>query len=106
MCKEMYVEVYKRCGGCVNEDPGKQSHDYCLIVDPATKTTECYDNVSKVDRYLANDLCFEKVQDMNPVPARNIDLYVNRNNFLETLNRKNKLRSKFIKACLLTEINK
>ena len=37
MCKEMYLEVYERCGGCVNEEPGQQSHDYCLLVDPATK---------------------------------------------------------------------
>ena len=33
----MYVGVYGRCGGCVNEEPGQQSHDYCLLVYPATK---------------------------------------------------------------------
>ena len=26
MCKEMYVKVYKKCEGCVNEEPGQQSH--------------------------------------------------------------------------------
>ena len=45
MFKEMYVEVCKRCGGCVNEEPIHQSHDYCLLVDPATKATECFDSV-------------------------------------------------------------
>ena len=39
MCKEMYAEVYKRCDGCVNEEPGQQSHDYCLLVDPVIKAT-------------------------------------------------------------------
>ena len=28
MYKEMYVKSYKRCDGCVNEEPGQQSHDY------------------------------------------------------------------------------
>ena len=32
MCKEMSVEVYKRCDGCVMEEPGQQLHDYCLLV--------------------------------------------------------------------------
>ena len=39
MCKGMYVGVYKRCKGCVNQEPGQQSHDYCLLVGPATKAT-------------------------------------------------------------------
>ena len=39
MCKGTYVKVYKRCEGCGNEEPGQQFHDYCLLVDPATKTT-------------------------------------------------------------------
>ena len=78
MFKEMYVEVCKRCGGCVNEEPIHQSHDYCLLVDPATKATECFDSVfSKVDIYLANELCFEKMQDLIPIPVRDIDLYMN-----------------------------
>ena len=42
MNKEMYVEVYKRCGGCMNEEHRQRSHDYCLLVDPATKATECF----------------------------------------------------------------
>ena len=51
----MYLEVYKRCDGCVNEEPGQQSHNYCLLVDPVTKTTECFNSAfSKVDIYLAN----------------------------------------------------
>ena len=37
MFKEMYVEVYKRCEGCVNEEPGQQSHDYCQLVGLVTK---------------------------------------------------------------------
>ena len=45
MCKEMYVEVYKRCGGCVNGERGQQSYDYCLLVNPATKATESFDSV-------------------------------------------------------------
>ena len=103
MCKEIYVEVYKRCGGFVNEEPGQQSHDYCLLVDPATKATECFDSVfSKIDMYLANELCFEKVQDLIPIPVRDIDLYMNREKLLENLNWKNELRSKFIEANSLT----
>ena len=99
MCKEMYVEVYKRCGGCVNEEPGHQSHDYCLLVDLATKATECFDSVfSKIDIYLVNELCFEKVQDLIPIPVRDIDLYMNREKLLENLNWKNELHSKFIEA--------
>ena len=78
MCKEMYVEAYKRCGECVNEDPGQQTHDYCLLINPDSKVTECFDSVfSKVDIYLANELCFEKVQEMIPIPVRDIDLYIN-----------------------------
>ena len=43
------------------------------------KSTECFDSVfSKVDRYLANEICFEKVQDLIPIPLRYTDLYVNR----------------------------
>ena len=62
MCKEMYVEVYKRCVGCVNEEPGQQSHDYSLLADFATKATECFDSVfSKIDICLVNELCFEKL---------------------------------------------
>ena len=45
MRKEMYLEVYKRCGECVNAEPVQQSHDYCQLVDPATKLTECFDSV-------------------------------------------------------------
>ena len=75
MFKEIYVEVYKRCGGCVNEEPIQQSHDYYLLVDPATKSTECFDSAfSKVDIYLANELRFEKVQDLIPIPVRDMDL--------------------------------
>ena len=61
MCKEMYAEVYKRCDGCVNEEPGQQSHDFCLLVDPVTKATECF-----------NELCFEKVFEMIPISVRDI----------------------------------
>ena len=43
----MYAEVYKRCDGCVNEEPGQQSHDFCVLVDPVTKATDC-----------VNELCF------------------------------------------------
>lgn len=28
MCKQIHVQVHKRCGGCVNEVPGQQSHNY------------------------------------------------------------------------------
>ena len=87
----------------MNEEPGQQSHDYCLLVDPAAKATECFDIVfSKVDIHLANELCFEKVQDLIPIPVRDIDLYMNRKKLLENLNWKNELRSKFIEANSLT----
>ena len=57
----MYLEMYGRCGGCVNEEPGQQSHDYCLLVYPATKATIYFQSVfSKVDIYRANQLWFEK----------------------------------------------
>ena len=57
----MYLEVYGRCGGCVNEEPGQQSHDYCLLVYPATKATIYFHSVfSKVDIYVASQLWFEK----------------------------------------------
>ena len=99
MCKEMYLEVYKRCDGCVNEEPGQQSHDYCLLVDPVTKATEYFNSAfSKVDIYLANELCFEKVHQMIPIPVRDIDLYKNREKLLENLNWMNELRSKFIEV--------
>ena len=103
MRKEMYVEVCKRYGGCVNEEPGQQSHDYCQLVDPATKATECFDSVfSKVDIYLTNELCLEKVQDLIPIPVRDVDLYMNREKLLENLKWKNELCSKFIEAYSLT----
>ena len=103
MCKEMYVEVYKRCGGCVNGEPGQQSYDYCLLVNPATKATESFDSVfSKVDIYLANEACFEKVEDLIPIPVRDIDLYMNQEKLLENLNWKNELPSKFIEAYSMT----
>ena len=57
MCKEMFFEAYKRCVGCLNEQPGQQSHDYCLLADPATKSYECFDSVfSNADIYLASEL--------------------------------------------------
>ena len=57
----MYLVVYGRCGGCVNEEPVHQSHDYCLLVYPVTKATLYFHSVfSKVDIYLANQLWFEK----------------------------------------------
>lgn len=87
LCKEMYVEVYKRCAGCVNEEPGHCSQDYCLLVDPVTKATECCDSVfSKVYIYLANGLNFEILQDLILVPVRDIDLHMNREKNLENLN--------------------
>ena len=82
MCKEMYAEVYKRCDGCVNEEPGQQSHDYCLLVELVNKATECFNGAfSKVDIYFAKELCFEKVSETIPVPVRDIDLYMNRENY-------------------------
>ena len=82
MCKGIFLEVYKRCGECVNAEPVQQSHDYCLLVDPATKPTECFDSVfSKVDIYLVNELCFEKVQDLFPIPVRDIGLNESRETF-------------------------
>ena len=54
------------------------------------KATKCFDSVfSKVDICLANKLCFEKVQDLIPIPLRDIDLYMNREKLLENLNWKN-----------------
>ena len=97
------MEVYKRCRGYVNEEPGQQSHDYYLLVDPATKVTGCFDSVfSKVDIYRANELCFEKVQDLIPIPVRDIDLYMSQGKLLENLNWKNELRSKFTEDYSLT----
>ena len=53
--------------------------DSCLLVDPVTKVTECFNGAfSKVDIYLANELCFEKVSETIPIPVRDIDLYMNR----------------------------
>ena len=86
----MYLEEHKRCRGCVNEEPGQQSHDCFLLLDPATKATECFGSVfSKVDIYLANKLCFEKLQDLIPIPVRDIVLYMNLEKLLENLNWKN-----------------
>ena len=97
MCKEVFVEEYKRCGGCVNEKIGQQCHNYCQLVDPITKVTECLDGVfSRVDIYLANELCFEKVQDLIPIPVRDIDLYINRKKHLDNLNWMNELLSNYI----------
>ena len=68
----------------VNEEPGQQLHDYCLLVDLVTKATECFNGAfSKVDIYLANELCFEKVSATNPIPVRNIDFYMNREKLLD-----------------------
>ena len=53
---------------------------------------------SKIDMYLSNELCFEKVQDLIPIPVPDIDLYMNREKLLENLNWKNELHSKFIEA--------
>ena len=78
MCNEMYLEVYKRCDGCVNEEPGQQSHNYCLLVDPVTKATECFNSAfSKVDIYVADELCFKKVNQTITIPVFGIDLYKN-----------------------------
>ena len=67
---------------CVNAEPVQQSHDYCQLVDPATKLTECFDGVfSKVDIYLVNELCFEKVQHLIPIPVRDIGLNESRETF-------------------------
>ena len=97
MCKEMYAVVYKRCDGCVNEKPGQQSHDYCLLVDPVTKATECFNGVfSKVDIDLANKSCFDKVSQKITIPVHDIDLYMNLEKLLENVNWMNELRSKFI----------
>ena len=99
MCKEMYAEVYKRCDGCVNEEPVQQSHDYCLLVDPVIKATRCVNGAySKFDIYLANELSYEKVSKMIPIPVRDIDLYMNRKKLLENLNWMNELRSKLIEV--------
>ena len=77
--------------------------DVAAALDPPLKATECFDSVfSKVDIYLANELCLGKVQDLVPIPARHIDLYMNREKLLENLNWKNELRSKFIEAYSLT----
>ena len=71
----------------MNEEPGQQLHDYCLLVDLVTKATQCFNGAfSKVDIYLANELCFEKVSETNPIPVRDIDLYMNREKLLENLN--------------------
>ena len=87
----------KKCDGCVNEELGQQSHDHCLVVDPVTKATECLNSAfSKVDIYLADELCFKKVHQMIPIPVRDIDLYKNWKKLLEILNWMNELRSKFI----------
>ena len=95
----MYAKVYKRCDGCVKEEPGQQSHDHCLLVDPVTKATECFSGAfSKVDIYLANELCFEKVSETISTPVRDIHLYMNREKLLENLNWTNELRSRFIEV--------
>ena len=81
------------------ERTGQQPHDYCLLVDPVTKETECFNGAfSKVGIYLANGLCFERVSEMITIPVRDIDLYINREKLLETLNWMNELRSKFIEV--------
>ena len=99
MCKKMYGEVYKKRDGCVNEEHGQQSHDYCLLVDSVTKATECFNGAfSKVDIYLANELCFEKVSKTIPIPVCDIDLYMNQEKLLETLNWMNEFRSKIVEV--------
>ena len=81
------------------ERTGQQSHDYCLLVDPVTKETEFFKGAfSKVDIYLVNGLCLERVSEMIPIPARDIDLYINPEKLLETLNWMNELRSRFIEV--------
>ena len=76
MCKEMYLEMYKKCDGCVNEEPGQQSHDYCLLVDRVTRATESFNSAfSKVNICLVNELCF-KNQTIS-IPVRDIDLHKN-----------------------------
>ena len=103
LCKEMYVEVYKRCEGCTNDEAGQQAHEYCLLVDPKTKAVECFEAVfSKVDIYLANELCFEKVKDIIPIPVRDVDLYMNREKLLENVGWMNELRSNFVEAYSLS----
>ena len=57
---------------------------------------------SKVDIYLANELCFEKVQDLILIPVCDIDLYMSQGKLLENLNWKNELRSKFTEDYSLT----
>ena len=70
----------------MNEEFRQQSHDYCLLGDPGTKGSECFDSAFlKVDIYLADKLCFEKMQES-----------------IENLKWINELRSKFIEACSLT----
>ena len=66
----MCAEVYKRCDGCENEEPGQQSHDFYLLVDPVTKATECF-----------NELCFKKVFEMIPISVRDIIVIRNRKTF-------------------------
>ena len=69
------MEMYKRCEGCVNEEPGQQSHNYCQLLDLATKGTESFDSAFlKVDIYLVNELFFEKVQDLILTSLSDIDL--------------------------------
>ena len=54
------------------------------------KATEFFDSVIlKVDIYLANELSFEKVQELIPIPLCDIGLYMNREKPLENLNWKN-----------------
>ena len=67
--------MLERCEGCVNEESRTAVLWYSLLVDHEMKATERFDSVfSKVDIYLANELCFEKVQDLISIPLRDIDL--------------------------------
>ena len=65
------------------------------IVDVCMQVDVCKQMYAKVDIYLVNDLCFEKVCEMIPIPVRDIELYMNREKLLENFDWMNELHSKF-----------
>ena len=60
-----------------NNEPNKRAHHYCNELDPRTSAS-CDGVFTKVDIFLANELCFEIVGPTVPIPVRDVDLYTSR----------------------------